>query len=79
MPFTLNERVLAGLLAVNDRELQRLRAAMEAIELEPLQASHSAVLDHKGRLVYAASIEPFWLYYWLDGRGSVHFIELLAD
>ncbi len=79
MPFSLNDRVLFGLLAAEDVENRALRAAMERIEADPIGACHSGALDHKGRLVYAASVERFWLYYWISQSGRVHFIELLPD
>jgi hypothetical protein len=79
MPFSLNDRVLSGLLAAEDAELRALHSAMERIEADPVGACHSGALDHRGRLVYAAAVGRFWLYYWIRRDGRVHFLELLAE
>lgn len=71
--------MLCGLLAANDVELRALHAAMERIEADPAGACHSGALDDKGRLVYAASVGRFWIYYWINRGGRVHFTELLAE
>ena len=78
MPFSLSERVLFGLLAVEDRELAALLSTMDRIEAEPVRACHAAAYDRRGRLVYAAAVGRFWLYYWISRTGRVHFTELLV-
>ena len=79
MPYSLGDRVLFGLLAVEDRELRTLLSAMARIESDPVGSCHAAAYDRQGRLVYAASIGRHWLYYWISPRGQVHFVEMLAD
>jgi hypothetical protein len=76
MAFSLSERVLFGLLAVDDRDLRALLTAFDQIEANPIGWCHAATLDRRGRLIYAASVDGFWLYYSLGKTGKVHFTEL---
>ena len=79
MPYSLSDRVLFGLLAVEDREMRRLLSALARIESDPVGSCHAAAYDRRGRLVYAASIGRYWLYYWISRSGRVHFVEMVGD
>jgi hypothetical protein len=79
MPFSLNDRVLHGLLAVGDEELRSLLRLISRIEADPVSSGDAAAYDRKGRSVYAARLGRYWLYYWISRSGRVHFVELLAD
>jgi hypothetical protein len=78
MPYSLSERVLFGLLAVEDQDLRGLLSAMARIESDPVGSSRAAAYDRRGRLVHAALIGRYWLYYWISRSGRVHFVEMLA-
>jgi hypothetical protein len=79
MPYSLSDRVLFGLLAVEDGDLRRLLSAIARIESDPVGSCQAAAYDRRGRLVYAASNGRYWLYYWINRSGRVHFVEMLRD
>jgi hypothetical protein len=79
MPYSLNDRVLHGLLAVEEEELRSLLRAIGRIEADPVTACDAAAYDRKGRAVYAIRAGRFWLYYWISRTGRIHFVELLSD
>ncbi len=78
MPFSLNDRVLFGLLAVEGEDLRALLSGLEQIEADPVGASNGAALDHDGQMAYSAAAGRFRIYYRIARNGRVTFTELLA-
>lgn len=78
MAFSLEDRVLFGLLAADDADLRLLRSAFDRIEADPIGSAHTRTRDRAGHWVYAARVGHFWLYYFIPHTGHVHFLELLS-
>jgi hypothetical protein len=78
MRHSLHDRVVQGLLALDDANLRRVYAVIEWIAAQPVQAAQAAAIDEDNREVFVHEAGHFRLIYYIARDGRVIFTELLA-
>lgn len=78
MPFSLHERALYALMALDDIAAARLIAAIEAIESRPADYIHAAGHDVTGRACNICYCGDFRIHFDIDRNGSAFIRDILA-
>lgn len=76
MRYALHDRVVQGLLALDDTTLRRVHAIIEWIAAQTVQAAQAGGFDDDGRPVYRHRVFGFYLHYFIARDGRVIFTDL---
>lgn len=79
MRYALHDRVVQGLLALEDRELRRLYGIIEWIVSDPIGCASGALVDDDGLDVLAHKVGRLVLFYFVEPGGRVIFTDLLSN
>lgn len=76
MRYSLHDKVVAGLLALDDGTLRRVYAIIERVAAQPVESAHGMVFDEDGRLLHLHTAGGFRLLYFIARDRRVIFTEI---
>lgn len=79
MEYSLRDRVLFGVLALEEREANALVALFDAVVADPIGRAKAAFYDSAGRTGYVCVLGRFRLYYFVAKNGHVTLTDLRQD
>ena len=71
MPFSLHERALYSLLAVNSADERMLMGTLERIEAAPLLSVDGMRSRSDGTTEYVCEVRGFWICYSVEQDGDI--------